>query len=93
MIVHFSPNGQYVSLMERRNKELYLLRVLCLPSFEPILAFPYKSYFKEHWPLFQFDSLDAYGFRVSHDTHPELEVYELRTGQLVNSLALNHTVD
>lgn len=93
MIASLSPTGNYAAIMERRSKELHILRVLHLPSFQPILSFPYKSYFKEHWPLIQFDSKDNYCYRVNNDQHSELEVYCLQSGQLVNSHPINHTVD
>lgn len=92
MIASFSPRGNYACIMERRSKELYVLRVLSVPTFEPILSFPYKSYYKEHWPLLQFNEKDTLCFRISTD-QPSLEVYDLQQAQLINQQMLNHTVD
>lgn len=65
MIMGISENDQYITLVEKKNKDLYQLNVINLNTLQTKLEFEYKYYRRECWPLIHFNANDTIAYRIN----------------------------
>jgi hypothetical protein len=55
MITGLSSGSKFIIIVEKKNKDLYVLTVLSLLTLQPVLKFDYPYFRKESWPFIRFD--------------------------------------
>ena len=58
MIAEISTNDQYITLVEKKQKNEFHLILLNFLEFKILLQFEYSYYRKECWPLIRFNQFD-----------------------------------
>jgi len=77
-----STAPKYVVLVDKKAKDLYLLMVLKLPTFECVLQTELKFLRKEAFPMIKFDQDDSIAFRATQKN--TIEVICMTTYSVLN---------
>ena len=77
-----STAHKYVVLVDKKSKDLYLMMVLKLPTFECVLQSELKFLRKEAFPMIKFNLDDSIAFRATHKN--TIEVICMTTYSVLN---------
>ena len=65
MMMGLSADDKYITLIEKKEKNLYQLNVIELSSLSTKLEFEYRQFNREAWPLIHFNADDSVAYRVN----------------------------